>query len=78
VEQQHLPWDECQTAEYFLDDVTRDLGGEALGLSVYCATSFRFGEQCRTLPERLATRSATDTAIDPPAAPTWGESSESP
>jgi hypothetical protein len=51
----HLPATECRTREYFLDlvtDASTRLDDErddedattAVGLSVYCATAFRFGE----------------------------------
>jgi hypothetical protein len=40
----HLPWHECRGAEMFVDGVCRDLDGEPVGVSVYDAAPFRFGE----------------------------------
>jgi hypothetical protein len=42
--ERHLPWHECHTAEAFVDDVRRDLDGDELGVSVYAAAQFRFGQ----------------------------------
>jgi hypothetical protein len=66
--QQHVPWDECQTVPYFLGGAARDLDGADLGLVVYGAIRFRFGE--------------TRTESVPPAArlvvETWSESDGQP
>src|ERR671931_910880 len=40
----HVPWPECRGAEMFVDGVCRDLHGEPVGVSVYSAAPFRFGE----------------------------------
>ena len=59
--QGHVPWAECHSAHYFLDDVIHDLDGDPLGLSMYCATRFRFGEPRRSQPEPAATRLVIET-----------------
>lgn len=56
----HVPWNECQSAELFLDAARRDLDGDDLGLNVYCATEYRFGEQ-RTAVRRTPTRLVLET-----------------
>ncbi len=40
----HLPAHECHSRAAFLDGVRRDLAGEPLGVSVYNAAPFRFGQ----------------------------------
>ena len=40
----HLPAHECHSRSAFLDGVCRDLDGEPLGVSVYNAAPFRFGQ----------------------------------
>jgi hypothetical protein len=40
----HLPWHECHSHAEFLDGVRRDLDGEAVGVSVYNAAPFKFGQ----------------------------------
>jgi hypothetical protein len=42
--ERHLPWHECHTAEAFVDDMRRDLDGAELGVAVYAAAPFRFGQ----------------------------------
>jgi hypothetical protein len=42
--ERHLPADECHSRATFLNGVCRDLEGEPLGVSVYNAAPFRFGE----------------------------------
>jgi hypothetical protein len=42
--ERHRPWHECRSREVFVDDVRRDLDGEPLGVSVYNAAPFRFGQ----------------------------------
>ena len=40
----HLPWHECRGVELNVDGVLRELDGEQLGMSVYVAAPFRFGQ----------------------------------
>ena len=42
--ERHVPWHECRSRAAFVDDVRRDLYGERVGVSVYNAAPFRFGE----------------------------------
>jgi hypothetical protein len=42
--QRHLPAHECHSRAAFLDGTRRDLDGEPLGVSVYNAAPFRFGQ----------------------------------
>jgi hypothetical protein len=42
--ERHLPWHECHSDAAFVDGVRRDLAGEPVGVSVYNAAPFRFGE----------------------------------
>ena len=45
----HRPWSECRTREWSVDG-RRELDGDPLGLTVYGAAPFRFGES-RGLPK---------------------------
>jgi hypothetical protein len=40
----HLPWDECRSAELNVAGAHAELNGDAVGISVAAAASFRFGE----------------------------------
>lgn len=40
----HVPWHECRSRAAFVDDVRLDLDGEPVGVSVYKAAPFRFGQ----------------------------------
>jgi hypothetical protein len=50
----HLPWHECRSGEAFLDDVRRDIDGDELGLSVYVASAFQFGQPRDAVESRAA------------------------
>ena len=43
--QAHVPADECQSRSIYLDDVNVDLTGAALGLQVYAARPYVFGQR---------------------------------
>jgi hypothetical protein len=42
--ERYEPWHECRGAEMFVDGGCRDLDGERVGVSVYNAAPFRFGQ----------------------------------
>jgi hypothetical protein len=42
--ERHRPCHECRSRESFVEDVRRDLDGEPIGVSVYNAAPFRFGQ----------------------------------
>jgi hypothetical protein len=42
--QRHVPWHECHSQAKFLDGACRDLDGKPVGVSVYTAAPFRFGQ----------------------------------
>ena len=58
--QRHLPWHECRSREAYLDDACRAVHGDELGLCVYLAAPFRFG-QPRTAAEPFAARVVIET-----------------
>ncbi|MDT5105573.1 MAG: hypothetical protein QOI25_3086 [Mycobacterium sp.] len=43
-QERHVPWHECHGRELFIDGTRRDLDGEPVGVSVYIAAPFRFGQ----------------------------------
>jgi hypothetical protein len=56
----HLPWHECRSNEAFVDDARRNLDSDELGLTVYLASAFRFGE-LRDTTESHAPRVVIET-----------------
>ncbi len=66
--ERHRPWHECRGTEAFLDDVRSDVAGEAVGVSVYNAAPFRFGEAREdTAPAGARVVLETWTGDDEPA-----------
>src|SRR4051794_38860784 len=42
--ERHVPWHECRGRELFIDGARRDLDGVPVGISIYIAAPFRFGQ----------------------------------
>jgi hypothetical protein len=42
--ERHVPWHECHGRELFIDGARRDLDGAPVGVTVYIAAPFRFGQ----------------------------------
>lgn len=55
----HVPWDECQTPEAWIDGACQDLDGPPLEVSVYAAAAYRYG-QSRRVPVQSPTRLVVD------------------
>ncbi|HZC51168.1 MAG TPA: hypothetical protein VE441_01535 [Mycobacterium sp.] len=56
----HLPWHECRSDEIAIDDARRNIDGNQVGLTVYLAAAFRFG-QPRDTTDPPSTRIVIET-----------------